>query len=777
MKLIKHINKSFAARFSFFVLLIVGVFFIVTSVFYFQKSYQSIDKQTKEKSMKTLDVSNLEIEKVLLQVEQIPNNFSKIILNQGISIDSLYSITSEIVKNNPIVYGSAIAFEPDYFEDRGHYFSPFSYRSGDSIISKQLGNAEYDYFGMDWYLIPKLLQKPYWSEPYYDEGGGSVIMTTYSVPMYNNDGNFVGIFTCDISLDWFSDLVNSIKPYPHAYTFVIGRGGTYIIHYDKKLILNESIFAIAIEKGQDVIRAVGQDMVDGHTSMQMAKINGEKSYIFYAPIPRISWSIGMVCPYDEVFAELNHNRNVLIWICITGLLLIFVFCYLIIRKLTKPLHSFAISANEIAAGNLDARLPYIKSEDEMKDLHDAFQNMQHDLKEYMANLQQATVAKEKIESELRIAHEIQMSMIPKIFPPFPNRNDVDLYAVLNPAKEVGGDLYDFFIDKNRLFFTIGDVSGKGVPASLFMAVTRSLFRSVAVQLNDPEKIAQSLNNTISENNESNMFVTMFIGILDLASGHLRYCNAGHDAPVLIQNHIPTELSVIPNLPIGVFHDFQFEGQDTDIPSDTTIFLYTDGLSEAENKDAELFGQERIMNCLHEIETDSSKKIIESIIDSVHTHVLDAPQSDDLTLLVINFKIIKMLNRTIIIDNNIEEINKLHVFIEEISQDINLPADLSMQMDLALEEIVSNVILYAYKDLKNKKIEITAEMHGQELIFTVIDAGEPFDPTAKEDPDISLSAEDRPIGGLGVYIVKQLMDEISYTRRDNHNILKMKKNIE
>lgn len=254
---------------------------------------------------------------------------------------------------------------------------------------------------------------------------------------------------------------------------------------------------------------------------------------FYTSIPHIGWSVGNVCPPDIILKELDTISKQIIFVSLAGMLILFFIIYIIIRRLVDPLAQFSQSARIIATGRFNVKLPQVNSHDEIKTLHDSLAYMQQSLFDYVVKLRETTASKERIESELSIAKEIQMGMVPKTFPPFPGRHDVDLYAILQSAKEVGGDLYDFFIDSDRLYFIIGDVSGKGVPASLFMAIARSLFRTISHNIDSPSEIITRMNNSISENNESNMFITLIVGILDLQTGKLKLCNAGHNPPALI----------------------------------------------------------------------------------------------------------------------------------------------------------------------------------------------------------------------------------------------------
>jgi sigma-B regulation protein RsbU (phosphoserine phosphatase) len=338
----------------------------------------------------------------------------------------------------------------------------------------------------------------------------------------------------------------------------------------------------------------------------------------------------------EMFASLRKLNILIFLLSVAGLGLLIFFTIGIINRLISPLTKFSKSARLIAEGNFNAELPQIETNDEMKELHDSFEFMQKELTNYMINLKETTSAKEKIESELRIAKEIQMGMIPHIFPPFPNLPEIDLYASLESAKEVGGDLYDFFmVDDHRLCFAIGDVSGKGIPASLFMAVTRTLLRSVADKGKTTAEIVNSINKTLTFNNESSMFVTFFLGILDTRNGQLNYCNAGHNPPVLITDGKEARFfNITKAIPVGLYEDFTYTEETIFIESGDQLFLYTDGLTEAENVDHKLFGDGHLIEFLQKNTVSSPKHLIEKTMKEVSLHVDGYMQSDDLTMMSI-----------------------------------------------------------------------------------------------------------------------------------------------
>jgi len=462
-------------------------------------------------------------------------------------------------------------------------------------------------------------------------------------------------------------------------------------------------------------------------------IPGAQYVHFNEFVDATGWTMSIVIPKDEIFKDLRRIGLIVTIIMILGLVLLVLIIYHSGKSLVK-----------------------------------------------LVNLMNQ---KERIESELNIAREIQMAMLPTRFPPFEDYPDLSAYGLVLPAKEVGGDLFDFHIRDNKLYFCVGDVSGKGVPAALVMAMSRSLFRSLSSYLDSPGIIMTQMNNALSgERNDQNMFLTLFLGILDLATGELRYCNAGHNAPVRLQKDgtRAENITVQANLPLGVLADFTYNEQRTQLAEGQSIFLYTDGLTEAENIHHELFGDERMMAQLESSADLAPRDIVARMQDEVHRFVGEAAQSDDLTLFAIQY--IKrssgavqteIEHHSLVMRNDIQQIPTLAEWLDSLG----LPADMVMPMNLALEEAVSNVMLYAYPNTNSGRVLVECEKDNSGVLsFTISDTGIPFDPTKQEDPDITKTAEERPIGGLGIFLVRQIMDEIGYERKGGKNILKLLKKI-
>ena len=610
----------------------------------------------------------------------------------------------------------------------------------------------------------------------------SEMVTSYCQTITDKQNQLIGVINISLSLNWLSQTISAVKPYPNSYSIMIGRGGTYFVHPDTTKITRQTIFTQTLEQPDTALTALGYAMQHGEEGMKHMNIGGKDSYVFYKPLGQTGCSMAIVCPESDIFSGFDRLRRTIMTIVTVGLLLMLYFFIRIITRELKPLRRLADEAETIASGQFDAVLPDFQRTDEIGQLSHSFGNMQQSLVKYIDELKTTTAEKASIESDLRIASGIQMGMLPEKFPTREDRDDVQLYASLTPAKEVGGDLFDFYFRDEKLFFCIGDVSGKGVPASLFMAVTRSTFRTVSAHESMPDRIVTIMNRTIADMNKNNMFVTLFVGVLDLPTGRLRYCNAGHDAPLLVGVGVG-ELSCDANIPVGVMPDWDYSLQEAQIFTGTTIFLFTDGLTEAMNAEYELFKMERVNETAKQIlaqQQQEPRQFIAKMTEAVHQFVGDAEQSDDLTLMAIQYikqqSDVKM-QKSIVLSNDSQEVPRLNVFVEEVCQTVGFDQDVTKQVNTAVEEAVVNVMKYAYPPGKNGDVTIEAASNDVRLKFTIIDSGRPFDPTVQADVDTTQSDAQYNVGGMGIHIIRQNMDSINYERIDNLNVLTLRKKFE
>ena len=637
------VKKNFSSRLSLYVLLVSAGLMIALTLWLGYLAAAVLRKNASEKAAQTLDNTVLEIEKMITEVERAVDNVDWIVRDNLNNEALLYEVTRELVSANPNIIGSAVAFEPGFYRGKS-YFAPYSFIGDVSgeLHSLQLGNENYDYPTLDWYQIPKLLGRAYWSEPYYDDGGGGQRMSTYSMPLEDGDGHIFGILTADISLEWMSETISAIKPYEDSYTFIVGRNAAYIAHPDDRKVLNETIFTSAMSMSDTVVFEIARDMVAGNRGMRRFLNGNELSFIAYGPLSN-GWSVGLVCAYGDVYGTALAVVIIIIFFLIVGLVALFYGCRSIIRRMTTPIVQFGNTAMTIAKGNFNATIPEVRSKDEIRTLRNSLAYMQRSINSYIDELKTTTASNERYESELNIAREIQASMLPQNFP---ERPDCDIYAEVQPAKEVGGDLYDFLVVGDTVFFLVGDVSGKGVPAALFMAITRAAFRFIGAMGLRLSEVMSRVNNSLCDGNQNNMFVTIFAARLDLKTGEMEYCNAGHNPIVIVDpSGKASFLRAKPNLAAGLFEDFPYEGEQKKLEPGSRLILYTDGVTEAEREDKAQFGEDALLEWAASLTQDVTSK---GAAHSLHSHVkhftAGAEQNDDITIMTIHYQMDNNTNK-------------------------------------------------------------------------------------------------------------------------------------
>ncbi|QLA17189.1 SpoIIE family protein phosphatase [Desulfolutivibrio sulfoxidireducens] len=629
-------------KLALFILTSTTLIFAAAFAYNYQCSRALILKNVEDSARNLAHDSVQRMETVFAGVGRIPTFLAFTLDESFPDISELKDFLRDFLHAVPEVYGTTVAFEPYAFDRRTRFFAPYFFKDKDGLGFTMLGGDDYDYFLQDWYLIPRELNRPMWSEPYFDEGGGNVLMTTLSVPFHRGESKtFAGVVTADISLDWLKTLVAKISVYNSGYAFLVSKNGVFVAHPEKRYLMRESVFSLAESIESPELREIGKAMVRGKEGFARLPeaFTGKPAWVYYAPVPSTGWSMGIIVPEAELFADLHALSRDIVTIGIAGFAILFAVIAAISIRITRPLRALAQKTTEIAKGNLDVDLPALRGTDEVCELSQSFQDMRNALKDYIANLTETTKAKERMESELKIAKNIQMSFLPKRFPPFPDISHFDLHAALAPAREVGGDLYDFFLlDETHLFFSVGDVSGKGVPAALFMAVTKTLIKGNAESDTDPADILTKVNAELCVDNEQLLFVTMFCAILDFTTGELVFSNAGHNPPVLLRADGATEFLALPR---GVFLGIMDEavyrtGRITLAPGDA-LLVYTDGVTEAMNEAEQLYSSARLLDLLRTANRTDATGLTNTVMESVLAYEGDAPQADDITVLGLVYK--------------------------------------------------------------------------------------------------------------------------------------------
>ena len=449
-------------------------------------------------------------------------------------------------------------------------------------------------------------------------------------------------------------------------------------------------------------------------------------------------------------------------------------------QVAKPLRKVSTEAERFAKNTTRPEKPLKKTIkswiSEIYTLVESIDDMEKDTLDYINNLATITAETQKMGAELDVAKNIQENMVPNKFPAFPNRTEFDLYASMTPAKQVGGDFYNYLmIDDDHLLLAIADVSGKGVPAALFMMATMILINEKAMSGLSASEVVTKANDGICAHNEAEMFVTMWLGILEISTGKITAVNAGHDDPVLYRDGQKFELtSEKHGLVVGAMSGIRYKSYDLQLQKGDKLFIYTDGIPEATRSDNAMFKLEGMVNSLNKHATASPKEIIEGVAKDVDAFIGDAPQFDDMTMLCFEYKGNQDMNE-IELDATDENLKKVYEFIEKSISGINYSKKSFNQLKIAVEEVYTNIAHYAY--LPNVgKVKVGVGVVDNIVKLSFEDEGKSYDPLRREDPDLSLDADDRQVGGLGVYMTKKLMDNISYERKDNKNILKMEKKL-
>lgn len=763
-------KHSFRATLSLWVLgitfAIIGVTFAACTYFAARRAQHNVHVIANAQIDNAIGLLDSELAKA--EVTAINFDVQRHLKDVNFQPDSVYAFFERFLANNLHLFGVAVGFEPYYVPGRPDGYAPYVLRSDTGFIHYDILQLK-PYRERPWYRRTLELGHGQWSDAFV-ESSGKWVITSYCLPLRDSLDRTIGVLALDVCMDVLGDTLQSLNPYPNSMLSVIDHDGMLVAHPNHNYILHETITSLIEKNGQNPDPRILEQIAHGVRGYGQYKMKGKVHQLYYARAKHVDWTMIMDVPLEDITGNLNSMLLIMIGIMAVGVLLILAVCSLVITRLTRPIEGFTSSARQIASGNFHAEVPEVEYTD-LRYLQEALSQMERSLDQYVTDLRTTTEAKAQIEGELNIARRIQMALVPKIFPPFPNRTDMDLYASLIPARAVGGDLYDYFIDGDNLLFCIGDVSGKGIPGALMMAITRSLFRNIAMHENTPAAIAKALNNAISEHNDENMFVTMFIGRCNLKTGELTCCNCGHNPPaVALDGHVFRFMDSLPtNLPIGVVDGFDYAQVITHITPGTQILLYTDGVTEAENSTKELFGDERLLHALSSHES-TPQANIQAVLKHVTDFVRDEEQSDDITLLCIQYQ---GDTYRLSIRNRLEDMQQLQPFVDRVAEIWGIDEQKRFRLNLALDEAVANVVKYAYPQGHDGNIELVAKRSSNQIIFILSDSGQPFDPTASVTVDTTLGIEERPIGGLGIHLIKQMMDQVSFQYIDNRNILTMR----
>ena len=737
------LKTSLSLRLSVYVIVVSLIVFSSCFILYYYLIKQSFKEESIEKHIAQTRMISNNIGYILSDITEREVMMSKIVKDNIFNIDLIEDMLLGFVTGNSDVCATYFAFAPEF--NKGERRMIYAYEDIDNIT--RVIRENYDYTKIDWYK--RSIENRYWSDPYLGELSKKYVIT-YSRPIYSNLNKLMGVLCVDIDFRNIAKLFLRNKteedslPYFYAdelYLISASQGDKANFEYNLYPV-NEDVKYKIIEK-------------DDYLTLG----NKENDFLsFFAPIAKTNWAVVNLLTEKDILKEFYSISNKVWCIGITGIFLIFLILLIIINRELQFLEKIVESTEIITQGCFDAPIANVPYKDELFKLRGAFIKMQFFLKGYIEELTKTTAAKERVESEINIAAEIQMAMLPKR-----ESLNMDIAGLLKPAKGIGGDLYDYLLKNNKLYFVIGDVSGKGLSASLVMAKTISLFRSAIIS--DVPNIVEHMNIGMCYNNDLNLFVTLFMGVLDIESGELNYINAGHNTFYIIGDKVQ-EIKPKTNIPLGLMSDFIYNEEILSIKDGDYLFFYTDGVSEAINTNNEEFGNERLKEIIN-IKCINSDDIIQNVYNNVCHFTKDIEQIDDITMLCL-----RKAQTHLLLVNDIEEVRKLAPYVEGIGSSLGLNLDVIMKLNIALDELLTNIILYSNRP--DNVIHIDSYLENSVLVMIIADMGDEFD--SSKMGEISINNNNKTAGGLGIFLAKSFVDEFSYRREDHKNIITLKKYI-
>ncbi len=679
-----------------------------------------------------------------------------------------------MLESDSLIQGCCVAFLPEYAPptmseeilkssvasiSEGREWMMYADRNPDGTIRERfLHSPEYPYTGMAWFRDAIEKRQGIWSLPYLDAGGGGMDMITFSYPLPNSQDNIYAVATADVSIKSLAATIERLKPYKDSRSF---------------LMLGDSIVG---SSRQEFYSETGH--------------NTDDYIICRQPIGGMDLAVCTVTPVSTVLSLMNSVRIPLIVIMIAGIVLLLIVVRMVIVRTLRPLNNLSEAARKIGDGDFGTPLPDSVGFSELETLRNAMAGMGQSIREHVREIADNARRIQRIESELTIARRIQSGMLPdawdRLLPSLPPEEreamlQLTVAASLQPAREVSGDLYDYLPVGNKLVFAIADVSDKGVPASLVMSQIKNLFHFIASGNPQPAAILDELNRSLASNNPHNMFVTMIIGVADPIRQTLTLANAGHNPPVMISGGEARLLRLDSGIALGVLEDIAYTQQEFAFRNSDMVFLYTDGLTEATDSTGVEYGEERLVKTI-DSSAATGNADANAIISSIRRDIdgfAHGAKADDVTLLCIGIRDSEnKVNESGYEENiyqkhfeyDIGELNKLQDFIDRVWKQENWPDSEKFRTTLVAEEALSNVIRYSRPSQAGDSVKLTIKRRSEGISMSVEDGGPRFNPLEDAPtPNLTDDAESRPIGGLGIFLIRENASSLNYEYTNNNNI--------
>lgn len=613
-------KKGFAHKLLLYILSVLIITFCLICTVIFTSSQQFLYNNTYNEANAIAINTIITLEYKISELENIPQTIYKVFGDVNTENDP--KLPARILQRFPLLSACSINDHSGHPEDLPYVHARRISR--DSIVSFTASAS-----GQTQSVIRKNKRNGYWLE---DKDNQEDLI--YCEPIAHERSGFHGTLKLNYNKDVLTNFIHTFKLIKTGYLYIIDDKGNFIDHPFLKTLKHKNLYNYTKDKDIDYSRVIDK-FVKGETGADKVFKNNKQYYLYYTPIPQMNWRLGIICPYQEIFLSAN-KFYILLFICFSlGLVFLIWYIIRITHQLASPLKKFALAVRKIADGQFDIRLPEYTSTSEIKELYDSFKYMQENIIDNIKKLQENAIETERINSEMNLARKIQKKLLAKEIELPAN---IDLYAELHQSREVGGDMYEYFIIDNKLYFAIGDVSGKSIPAALYMASSIQLLRYVASKTSSPSEICKVINKYMCASSDDDMYVTLFLGVMDIYTGIITYTNAGHPYPIIVhQNGQVSFLSKYPNIPIGILEDFEYEEHTYILHKGCQLLLYTDGVTDSENSQAKFYGKERLVECIKGTSVKEPKALVTAILQDIKNHIGQSGQTDDLTIFSILYK--------------------------------------------------------------------------------------------------------------------------------------------
>jgi sigma-B regulation protein RsbU (phosphoserine phosphatase) len=695
--------------------------------------------------------------------------------------EDLDVLIGDVVRSDDRIYGSTVAFEPYAFAPDLRDFSPYLHRAGPDLRQVDLAHEAYRYREQPWYRLARDAGRARWSEPYFDAGGGEVWMITYSVPFRQRGapaGSVSGIMTADLTLDWVREAVGALSVPGGGFGFLVSPSGTFVSHLVAPGADPEATAALRARLAR--LRDVGAKLAtEGRALTRVPDESDGPAYLAFRRMGTLDWSLGLVFPEAALMAPARRLLPVHLAFAVFGLGVLALVVSMVSRRVSRPIETLAGAVERIGQGDLEVPIPASRWRDEVAVLAAAVDRMRASLRRHIEERATSLAAEERLARELDIARQIQQATLPRLHGGAATRGPFLVAATLQPARQVGGDLYDFFaLDDRRLLFAVGDVSDKGIPAALFMEQVSGLLRVVGHSGIPPDELLRDLDRRLSEGNDACMFVTATCGLLDGETGMLLQASAGHDPPLIRRAGGTTvQLAAAGGPALGLDRREGFPRWSGRLAPGDAVVAFTDGVTEASDAAGESFGVGRLRQLVEATPPDGLDHLPADVVRAVERFAEGGAPRDDIAVLVVAYRPadtvplggmpeewrLEMPART-------DGIVRAKTRIETILLARELPQALVSDCLLVLEEVLTNVMTHAYQGECDRPVQIDVRVTPDEVRLRFADTAHPFDPLTWPDPELDAPAGERPVGGLGVFLVKRLAHRCEYTREGDRNVL-------